>query len=155
MDEQEAKRLNTDLLAALRESAPWAAEQIDESVRQGKPIAKQVRHRGDRETVAIVASTGDLSRDQFVATQDLTGTERLCITLDAIERLLIDPALIADKVRHNLKEAGVSEVEFAEPGEGEDVRREFGGRASSISSQHRERISALLKRLRSDINSVR
>ena len=44
MDEQE-ERLNTDLLAALRESAPWAAEQIDESVRQGKPVAKQARRR--------------------------------------------------------------------------------------------------------------
>ena len=153
MDEQEAERLNTDLLAVLRELAPWAAEQIDESVRQGKPIAKQVPRRGDTETVAIVAPTGDLGRNKFVATEDLTYTERLRITLDAVERLLIDPALIADQVRKELKEAGVSEVEFAEPGE--DVRREFGGGASSISSQPRERISALLNRLRSDITSVR
>ena len=154
MDEQEAERLNTDLLAVLHESAPWAAEQIDESVRQGKTITKQVRRRGGKETVAIVVPTGDLGERQFVATQDLTPTERLRITLDAVERLLIDPAVVADEVRHGLKEAGVSEVAFAEPGEGRDVQRELRGPALSISSHHRDRISALLTRLRSDITSV-
>ena len=153
MDEREAEHLNTDLLAVLRESVPWAAEQIDESVRQGKPVAKQVRGRGDKKTIAPVEPAGHLGRNQYVATEDITFTERLRITLDALERLLIDPALIADDVRHNLRETGVSKVEFADPGE--DGRHEFGGRASHVSLQHRERISTLLKRLRSDITNVR
>ena len=154
MDEQEAERLNADLLAALRESAPWAAEQIDESVRQGKPVAKQARRRrGSEETAMIVKSTDDLGRAQFSSTQDLSCAERLRVTLDAVERLLIDPALIADEVRRGLREAGVSKVEFADPGE--DVQRELGGHASRISSQHRKQISALLKRLKLESTSVR
>src|SRR5580704_13877655 len=117
MEEREAEQLYTELLAILRGSAPWAAEQIDESVRQGKPIAKQVRRRGGKETVSIVTFSGELGRDQFVATQELTAAERLRITLDAVERLLIDPALIADEVRSDLKEAGVSDIQFAEAGD--------------------------------------
>ena len=153
MDEREAERLNTDLLAILREAMPWAVEQIEESVRQGKPVAKQVRGRGDKATIATVELTGDLGKNQFVMTEDLTLTERLRITLDAVERLLIDPALMADDVRHKLLEVGVSEVDFAEPGE--VGRHELGGRPASLSSQSWERISALLKRLRSDIANVR
>ena len=154
MDDQEAERLNADLLAALRESVPWAAEQIDESVRQGTPIAKKVRLSGGMETVSMEASSGGPRRNQFTATQDLTGTERLRITLDAIERLLVDPASIADNVRRNMQAAQVSKVEFTEPNQNADERRELGGLAVSISSQHRERILMLLKRLRLDIDSA-
>ena len=101
----------------------------------------------------IVKSTDDLGRAQFSSTQDLSCAERLRVTLDAVERLLIDPALIADEVRRGLREAGVSKVEFADPGE--DVQRELGGHASRISSQHRKQISALLKRLKLESTSVR
>ena len=82
----------------------------------------------------------------------LSFTERLRITLDAVERLLVDPAPILKEVTLSLKEVGVAEVEFAEPDE--DARHELGGLASNISLQHRERISELLNRLRSDITDV-
>ena len=152
MDEREAERLNTDLIEVLRESAPWAVEQIEESVRQGKPIAKQLRRRGGKETVAPVEITGNLGQNQFVGTRDLTFIERLRITLDTVERLLVDPALMADDIRHDLNEVGVSEVEFAEPGE--DGRHEFGRPDSPVSSRHRKRISELLNQIRLDITSV-
>lgn len=155
MGDQEAERLNTDLLATLRESAPWAAQQIDETVRQGKPIAKKVSRRGDTETVSIVSPTGSRSDSKFAATQDLTSTERLSITLDAVERLLVDPDTIIEEVRNNLKAFGVLKVEFTEPSQREDVRSEFGGRAANISSEHRESILRLLKSLRLDIANVR
>lgn len=152
MDEHDADLLNAALLTTLRESAPWAAEQVDESVRQGKPVAKQVGRRGGREAVETVALTRELRRDQFVETTVLSFTERLRITLDAVERLLVDPAPILKEVTLSLKEVGVAEVEFAEPDE--DARHELGGLASNISLQHRERISELLNRLRSDITDV-
>lgn len=154
MNEQEATLLNADLVAIFRESAPWAAEQIDESVRQGKPTAaKQVRRRRGRETVETVALAPELRADQFVETTELTAVERLSITLDAVERLLVDPAQIFDEVWHGLKGAGVSAVEFSEPDS--DVRHELGGHTSSISSEHRERISELLNRIRADVTNVR
>ena len=154
MDDHEAKLLSADLVAILRESAPWAAEQIDESVRQGKPTAaKQVRRRRGRETVETVALAPELRADQFVETTELTSAERLSITLDAIERLLVDPASILGEVRRGLKKAGVSTVEFSEPDE--DVRHELGGHASAISSENRERISELVTRIRSDVINVR
>ena len=98
MDEHDADLLNAALLTTLRESAPWAAEQVDESVRQGKPVAKQVGRRGGREAVETVALTRELRRDQFVETTVLSFTERLRITLDAVERLLVDPAPILKEV---------------------------------------------------------
>lgn len=154
MDDHDAQLLNADLIAILRESAPWAAEQIDESVRQGKPTAaKQVRRRRGRETVETVALAPELRSDQFVETTELTSAERLSITLDAIERLLVDPASILGDVRRGLKTAGVSTVEFSEPDE--DVRHELGGQASAISSENRERISELVTRIRSDVINVR
>ena len=152
MDEHDADSLNAALLATLRESAPWAAEQVDESVRQGKPVAKQVGRRRGREAIETVAVIRELRRDQFVETTVLSLTERLRITLDAIERLLVDPAPILKEVTRSLKEVGVSEVEFAEPDE--DARHELGGLAANISSQHGERIFALLSRLRSNITDV-
>ena len=152
MDDQDAVLLNAALLGVLRESAPWAAQQVDESVRQGKPIAKRVRRRGKRVVTETVAPTRELGHDEFVETTVLTATEQLRLTVDAIERLLVDPAAILEEVTGTFGGVGISKVEFAEPDEA--GRSELGKLASSTSPQHRERISSLLNRLRSDVNSV-
>ena len=43
MDDDDAARLNTALLDILSREAPWVAEQIEESVRQGSPMVKKVK----------------------------------------------------------------------------------------------------------------
>ena len=155
MDDREAERLYIDLLATLRESIPWAAHQIDETVREGKPIAKKVSRRGGMETVSIVDATGSRSDSEFAATEELTSKERLRVALDAVERLLIDPTKISEEVRRNLQAVGVSKVEFTEPNQLEDVRGELGGRAASIASERRESMLKLLTNIRLDISNVR
>ena len=64
MDEYVAEQVKTVLLTFLRESAPWAAQQVNDSVRQGRPITKKVKRQRAR--------SGD-----FVETTVLTVHEQL------------------------------------------------------------------------------
>lgn len=141
MDDDDAARLNAAVLDILSREAPWVAEQIEESVRQGSPMVKKVkRPRGGRPS-------------EFVETTVLTISERLRITLDAIERVLVDPAPMLDEVTRSLKGIGVRRLEFGE--RESDVRYDLGRLLSnSSSSEHLQRVAALVGRFREDINNV-
>ena len=139
MDDDDAARLNTALLDILSQEAPWVAEQIEESVRQGSPMVKKVKRPRGRPS-------------EFVETTVLTISERLRITLDAIERVLVDPAPMLDEVTRSLKDIGVLRLEFGELES--DARYDVGRLLSNSSSEHRQRVAVLVNRFRKDINNV-
>jgi len=99
MDDEELAELYSALLAVLRPKAPWVAAQIEETVRQGKPVARQVTRRAGPETVALSVASPRLREDQFAATEELTPGERARVALNAVERLLVDPPEIARAIR--------------------------------------------------------
>ena len=82
-------------------------------------------------------------------TQDLTETESLSITLEAVECLLIQPDLIFKEVDSQLEDLAVRGVSFVEPTEREEgnVKRVVFG----IPQETRGRISALLDQIRSEL----
>src|SRR3954464_65228 len=122
MEPREADILFNELLASLRAAAPWAAEQVDATVRSGRPVAKQVRQskRGGPETVSIVVAPIKLGDNQFAATEELTAHQRAMVALEAVEALLLDPPAIDKELRATLSKVNVTEVTFAEPA-GRDV----------------------------------
>ena len=140
MDDDDAARLNTALLDILSKEVPWVAEQIEESVRQGSPMLKKVNQPRGRPS-------------EFVETTVLTISERLRITLDAVERVLVDPARMLDEVTRSLKDIGVLRLEFGELES--DARYDVGRLLSNSSSEHRQRVAVLVNRFREDINNVR
>ena len=81
--------------------------------------------------------TGSFGVSTFVETQDLTAAGRLRITLDAVERLLIHPALIVEEIRGNPVET--AEVAFAEPGV-QDERLEPGEDVVLIPLRQRQEV---------------
>ncbi len=139
MDDDDAARLNTALLDILSREAPWVAEQIEESVRQGSPMVKKVKRPRGRPS-------------EFVETTVLTISERLRITLDAIERVLVDPAPMLDEVTRSLKGIGVLRLEFGDLES--DARYEVGRLVSNSSSEQRQHVAVLVNRFRKDINNV-
>lgn len=149
MDAQEVGLLNRELLDLLRELAPWAAEQVEETVRQGKTVPIEVPLRRRTQMDSVVDERKSLGRGKMAMTQELTASESLSITLDAIECLLIQPDLIAREVDIHLEEVKVAGVTFVDPGEEEesDIRRG----AMGIPEERRVRISALLGQTRSDL----
>jgi hypothetical protein len=116
MDDQELTALYGTLLELLRKSAPWAAAQVEETVRQGRPVARQVR-RGKKgpETVTLAVASTKLREDQFAATEELTPRERATQALTAVERLLVDPSVIVGATEAVMEYVGVREVLFADP----------------------------------------
>ena len=130
MDEQEAEDFNDEVIRVLRKFAPWAVEHIEDSVRRGKAVAKRVARKGAKRTATIVEDTKPFGSSTFVETQDLTATEKLGITLDAVERLLIHPALIVEEIRKTLVEAELVGVAFAEPGDPKEAARARRGRSA-------------------------
>lgn len=116
MDDQELIALYNDLLEMLRVNASWAVAQIEETIRQGRPVARQVsRSKGGAETVALVVAPSKLRDDQFAATEELTPRERAMVALHAVERLLVDPPEIDRATRETMARVKVDEVLFAEP----------------------------------------
>src|SRR5947207_2675270 len=96
MEPQDAENLFTQLVELLRGAAPWAAEQVDATVRSGRPVAKQVRQRkkGEPATVSVVVPPIKLGENQFAATEELTANQRALVALEAVEVLLLDPPAI-------------------------------------------------------------
>ena len=116
MNDQELLALYTEVLERLRVDAPWVAAQIGETVREGRPVARQVkRGKSGAETVALVVAPSKLREDQFAATEELTPRERAIVALHAIERLLIDPHEIERATRETMSRINVEAVLFAEP----------------------------------------
>ena len=159
MDEEEVGLLNRELLDLLRDLAPWAAEQVEETVRQGKTVPIDVPRRRRAEMDPVVDETKSLGRGKLAMTQELTASESLSITLDAIECLLIQPDLIAHEVESHLGDVKVSGVSFVEPDEQEESdgkrseqeRSDVKRGAMGIPEQTRARISALLGQTKSDL----
>lgn len=154
MDEQEAALLNRELLDLMREFVPWAVEQVEETIRQGKRVPKHVPRRRRIEMDGIVDETKSLGRGKLAMTQDLTETESLRITLKAVECLLIQPDLIFKEVDSQLKNLAIEGVSFVEPierKEGEVKRAHFGIPVFGIPQEMRGRISALLEQIRSEL----
>lgn len=149
MDEKEAALLNRELLDLLRELAPWAADQVQETVRQGKTVLKDVPRRRRTEMDGVVDETKSLGRGKLAMTQDLTASESLSITLDAVECLLIQPDLIAQEVDRHLEDMKVTGVAFVEQGEQEESDIKRG--ALDIPQERRVRILALLDQAKSDL----
>ncbi len=120
MDDQQLTALYNGLLEVLQVNAPWAAAQIEETVRQGKPVARQVRRgKGGSETVTLAVAAPKLREDQFAATEELTPGERVAQALSAVERLLVDPPAIAQAMGETMAHVSVREVLFAEPSAGD------------------------------------
>jgi hypothetical protein len=116
MNDEELVALYTALLEMLRTRAPWVAAQIEETVREGRPVARQVRRgKSGAETVALVVAPQKLRDDQFAATEELTARERASIALHAVERLLVDPPEIEQAMRETMSRIKVQDVLFAEP----------------------------------------
>ncbi len=138
MDDHDAARLQAALLDILSREAPWVAEQVEESARQGTPIVKKVKSRKGRP-------------GEFIGTTVLTNSERLRITVDAIERVLVDPVQMLEHVTRSLKDVGVLGVEFGELES--EVPYDIGSLVSNSSTEHFRRVSSLLRRVRSDINN--
>jgi hypothetical protein len=116
MNDQELLALYAGILESLRVGAPWVAIQIEETVREGRPVARQVkRTKSGTETVAMVVAPSKLREDQFAATEELTPRERALVALHAIERLLVDPHEIERVTRETLSRVNVGEVLFVEP----------------------------------------
>jgi len=150
MDEEEVGLLNRELLDLLRDLAPWAAEEVEETVRQGKTVPIDLpRRRRRAEMDAVVDETKSLGRGKLAMTQELTASESLSITLDAIECLLIQPDLIAREVDIHFEDVNVVGVSFVEP-DGQEVRDVKRG-AMGIPEETRVRISALLGQTKSDL----
>ena len=149
MDEEEVELLNRELLDLLRDLAPWAAEEVEETVRQGKTVPIDLPRRRRAEMDAVVDETKSLGRGKLAMTQELTASESLSITLDAIECLLIQPDLIAREVDIHFEDVNVMGVSFVEP-DGQEVRDVKRG-AMGVPEETRVRISALLGQTKSDL----
>jgi hypothetical protein len=116
MNDQELLALYAGIVESLRVRAPWVATQIEETVREGRPVARQVkRSKSGAETVATVVAPPKLREDQFAATEELTPRERALVAVHAIERLLVDPHEIERVTRETLSGVNVREVLFVEP----------------------------------------
>jgi hypothetical protein len=151
MNDQELLALYNDLLNKLRVDAPWVAEQIEETIREGKPVARQVkRAKGGIETVAVVVASSKLRDDQFAATEELTLREIALVALHAIERFLIDPHEIERTTRDTLMGIGVEEVLFADPTT-ENVTRTEPVR---LKFDDRTRLIELLGRVKREVSRV-
>ena len=96
---------------------------------------------------AVVDEAKSLGPGNLAMTQELTASESLSITLDAIECLLIQPDLITREVEIHFEDVKVTGVSFVEPGgqEERDIKRS----AMGIPEETRARISALLDETRS------
>jgi hypothetical protein len=152
MDNEELNELYVALLDMLRKNASWAADQVELTVREGRPVARQVRRgKGGAETVAVVVASTKLREDQFAATEELSTSERALVVLNAVERLLVDPAAIDRAMREAMTSVGVDAVLFAEPtsatvGSIEPV---------PIKLTTHERLADLLVRVKREVHGVR
>lgn len=152
MDTQELNALYVALLQTLQEKAPWVAEQVEHTVREGKPVARQVRRsKGGAETVALVVASSKLRDDQFAATEELTVNERALVALAAVERLLVDPPAIDRAMRQTMAQVKVDGVLFAEPTVGPDVPI----KPLPLTFTQRERLAELVTRVRDEVHGVR
>jgi len=116
MDDEHLTTLYSSILELLQKGVPWAAAQIEETVRQGRPVARQVRRgKAGSQTVTIAVRAPKLREDQFAATEDLTPRERVVLALDAVERLLVEPTAINGAMVETMTRVKVQEVLFAEP----------------------------------------
>lgn len=152
METDELNDLYVALVDILRTSVPWAADQVEQTVREGRPVARQVRRsKGGAEMVAVVIAPAKLRDDQFAATEELTASERVLVALNVVERLLIDPPLIDQSMREAMASVKVDRVLFAEPtaesvGSSEPVALSF--------VQH-EGLAELLVRIKREVHGVR
>jgi len=122
MNDQELLALYAGIVKTLQVRAPWVATQIEDTVREGRPVARQVkRSKSGTETVATVVAPPKLREDQFAATEELTPRERALVAVHAIERLLVDPHEIERVTRETLSRVNVREVLFVEPPTAENV----------------------------------
>jgi hypothetical protein len=152
MTNDELNDLYAALLEILRKNASWAADQVEQTVREGKPVAKQVRRsKGGAETVAVVIAPTKLRDDQFAATEELTASERALVALNVVERLLVDPPAIDRSMREAMASVKVDGVLFAEP-TGEAVG---SNEPVALSFVHRERLAELLVRVEREVHGVR
>jgi hypothetical protein len=152
MDNEELNGLYGALLDILRSNAGWAVDQVEQTVREGRPVARQVRRgKGGAETVAVVVAPTKLREDQFAATEELSASERVLVVLNAVERLLVDPSAIDRAMREAMTSVGVEAVLFAEP---------TGATVGSIErvpikiTTH-ERLADLLIRVKREVRGVR
>lgn len=152
MDNEELNELYIALLDMLRKNASWAADQVEQTVREGKPVARQVRRgKGGAETVAVVVAPAKLREDQFAATEELTASERALVALNVVERLLVDPPAIDRAMREAMALVKVDGVLFAEPtgetvGSIEPVPLRF---------ETHEKLADLLVRVKREVRGVR
>ena len=84
MDEEEVGPINRELLDLLRKLAPWAAEEVEKTVRQGKTVPIDLPQRRRTEMGAVVDETKSLAKGKLAITQELlqanlsaAGTRRL------------------------------------------------------------------------------
>ena len=151
MNKKEAADLNRDLLGDLREWAPWAADQVEETVRQGKRVSKNVRRKLRKEKDVVVDEKKSLGYGKLAMTHELTETESLLVTLEAIDCLLVQPGHIAQDVDRYLKDIEVTGAIFLAPSEREE-RMRVGG-TLDIPQETRRRISTLIRQIRSDLQN--
>ena len=97
----------------------------------------------------VVDETKSLGRGKLAMTRNLTETESLGITLEAVECLLIQPDLIFQEVDSQLENLAVRGVSFVEPSgqEESEVKRSLLG----ITQETRRRISALLDQIKLEV----
>jgi hypothetical protein len=152
MTNNELNELYGALLEIVRKGAPWAADQIEQTVREGKPVARQVRRsKGGAETVDVVIAPSKLRDDQFAATEELSASERALVALNVVERLLVDPPAIDQSMRQAMALVRVDDVLFAEP-TGEAV-----GPSEPIALRfvRHEKLAELLVRVTREVQGVR
>lgn len=151
MNDQELLALYAGLVESLRVGAPWVAAQIEGTVREGRPVARQVkRSKSGTETVAMVVAPSKLREDQFAATEELTPRERALVALHAIERLLVDPHEIERVTRETLSRVNVGEVLFVEPTAGNVNQAE----PVVLKAPQHTRLVELLGRLTQEVRNV-
>lgn len=151
MNDEELVALYAALLERLRTRVPWVAAQIEETIREGRPVARQVRRaKSGVETVALVVAPPKLRDDQFAATEELTARERTTVALHAVERLLVDPPEIERAMRETLSRINVEEVLFAEP-TAEDT---LSGEPVPVTFLQQKRLVELLERVMREAGSV-
>jgi hypothetical protein len=151
MNDQELLALYAGIVESLRVGAPWVATQIEETVREGRPVARQVkRSKSGTETVAMVVAPSKLREDQFAATEELTPRERALVALHAIERLFIDPHEIERVTRETLSRVNVGELLFVEP-TAENVTQ---AEPVALKVPEHSRLVELLGRLTQEVRNV-
>ena len=150
MNPTEAESFYAEVLGILRDVAPWAAEELDESVRSGRPVAKQIRRRGGVARELPVAPGRDLGANQFLATEALSATERLELALDAVERVMVDPPSIERHVRGSFDRWGVQGFRFEEDVDAPSRDEKLFG----IREDHAAKIVTALREVRPEVRDA-